>query len=130
MDSLSHMFGSVWENTGGRLLLHRSVKKHVKQTKAYWDYNYSALKSSSRSRSRALPIAREQSPGDTSHPRPKGRLLSLPPEIRILVWERAFGGRCIAIYRDHNRLTHCLVDETNSRMYDVGTYLAGAAQRS
>jgi len=51
-----------------------------------------------------------------SLPPPLGsRLLSLPAEIRILIWKYAFGGNFVALYLGvGGRLTHSLLDETNS----------------
>jgi hypothetical protein len=43
--------------------------------------------------------------------------MSLPAEIRLLIWEYTFGNHLIAIYiQKKGRVTHGLVDETNSRI--------------
>jgi hypothetical protein len=45
----------------------------------------------------------------------KSRLLSLPAEIRLVVWEYALGGNIIAVYRAQDRrLRHVVLDDTNS----------------
>ena len=45
---------------------------------------------------------------------PECRLLNLPAEIRCLIWQHVFGGHLIALYREGQQITHCLVDNTNS----------------
>ena len=48
---------------------------------------------------------------------PKSRLLNLPAEIRLLIWELAFGGNLVAIYfNKKGRVAHSLVDDTNCRI--------------
>ena len=48
---------------------------------------------------------------------PKCRLLNLPAEIRLLIWEFAFGGNLVAIFfNKKGRVAHCLVDATNSQI--------------
>jgi hypothetical protein len=43
------------------------------------------------------------------------RLLHLPAEIRLLIWEHAIGGSLVALYRTQNRrLSHIVLDDTNS----------------
>ncbi|KAF2687316.1 hypothetical protein K458DRAFT_469179, partial [Lentithecium fluviatile CBS 122367] len=42
-------------------------------------------------------------------------ILNLPPEIRLLIWEFAFGGNFIAIYKEECRFTHCLLNDSNSQ---------------
>ncbi|KAF2649622.1 hypothetical protein K491DRAFT_762286 [Lophiostoma macrostomum CBS 122681] len=50
------------------------------------------------------------SPGHSS------RLLALPPEVRMIIWEFTLGGRRLALFRDHGRLMHRTLDSTNSEM--------------
>lgn len=45
---------------------------------------------------------------------PRSKLLSLPPEIRLLIWEYTVGGNFIAIYFLDGYLAHGLLDETNT----------------
>ena len=45
----------------------------------------------------------------------QSRLMLLPPEIRLQIWEHVLGGQFVAIYRDGDRLTHCVLDDTNSK---------------
>ena len=56
---------------------------------------------------------------DTSRPRVSGlTILELPVEIRMLIWEHAFGGKLIPLYTgDNRRLTHTLLDRRN--LYDI-----------
>jgi hypothetical protein len=45
------------------------------------------------------------------------KLLNLPAEIRMLIWEYAFGGNFIVLYLgEGGRLMHSLLDNTNSSM--------------
>lgn len=54
----------------------------------------------------------------TSNPKPPSNSNpELPVEIRIMIWQYAFGGKLIAVYREHGHLTHTLIDQTNS--YDI-----------
>lgn len=61
--------------------------------------------------------------GETEHEKPSTclaeqsscSLLSLPAEIRNRIWEYTITGRCIALYRDRGRLTHGLLDGSNTR---------------
>jgi hypothetical protein len=47
--------------------------------------------------------------------KPKSRLLNLPAEIRLLIWEFAFGGNLVTIYfNKKGRVAHSLIDERNS----------------
>jgi hypothetical protein len=52
------------------------------------------------------------------------KLLALPAEVRIMIWCYVTGGRRIAIFRDNRRLTHCILDGSNSQtpgvMFNVG----------
>ncbi|KAF2649620.1 hypothetical protein K491DRAFT_762285 [Lophiostoma macrostomum CBS 122681] len=47
------------------------------------------------------------------------RLLSLPAEVRTIIWNHAVGGNKIAIFRENNRLAHCILDEENSQTPEV-----------
>jgi hypothetical protein len=48
---------------------------------------------------------------------PKSRLLNLPAEIRLLIWEFAFGGNLVVIlFNKKGRVTHGLVDQKNSQI--------------
>lgn len=45
----------------------------------------------------------------------ESRLLHLPAEIRLLIWEHAIGRSLVALYRTQNcRLSHIVLDDTNS----------------
>jgi hypothetical protein len=45
----------------------------------------------------------------------KSRLLSLPAEIREMIWQHAMTGMHIALYRDKRRLTYGLLDGSNCK---------------
>ncbi|KAH7382363.1 hypothetical protein DE146DRAFT_225247 [Phaeosphaeria sp. MPI-PUGE-AT-0046c] len=56
--------------------------------------------------------------GETTHPRVPGwSILDLPAELRNLIWEHAFAGKLISLYRHNKHIAHALVDDNNS--YDV-----------
>ena len=44
------------------------------------------------------------------------KLLTLPAELRGMIWDYLLRGNAIAIYRSNDRLTHVLLDDTNSAM--------------
>jgi hypothetical protein len=53
--------------------------------------------------------------GNASQSRVPGwTILKLPAELRILIWKHAFAGKLIALNRDHEHLTHTLIDDHNS----------------
>lgn len=53
--------------------------------------------------------------GETTHPRVPGwSILELPAELRNLIWEHAFAGKLIALYRDNKHMAHTLIDDSNS----------------
>lgn len=45
----------------------------------------------------------------------ESKLLSLPAEVRLLIWEITFGGNFVALYRVRGRLLHTLLDNHNSQ---------------
>lgn len=45
----------------------------------------------------------------------ESKLLSLPTEVRFLIWQYTFGGNLIALYRVRRRLTHTLLGDHNSQ---------------
>jgi hypothetical protein len=81
----------------------------------YRSYRSNAPEPLPRVRPRRISISRAQYPQSrNSATSPQSRLLGLPVELRLLIWEHAFGGNVVALYRDRNRLTHTLLDDTNS----------------
>lgn len=117
MDASLDWVRSRWDNSVGRVLARKRRRKREQYIKAYCDHQCSSLEPLPQARPRALSISKSEHPPRNVAPiLPGNRLLSLPPEIRLLIWEYAFGGNLIAIYRNSNRLTHGLLDDVNSRV--------------
>jgi hypothetical protein len=91
----------------------RQLKAYSEHAPARLGYGYPTP-----TRPRALTFTKDgvpQRPGALSYS--KSRLLSLPAEIRMLIWEYTFGGNLIAIYLYKKRsVAHGLIDETNSHI--------------
>jgi hypothetical protein len=113
MEGLQH----CWDVTGGRCLRSLHRRRQQKRSDSYWVHQHKGLVSSYQKRPRKLSTSTTSpSQTDTSSPLLNNPLLSLPAEIRALIWEHAFGGNLIAIFRDNGRLTHTLLDESNSQV--------------
>lgn len=96
----------------------KSYRQRAAKKESYIKYHYSDLE--------ALPISRRYSisPGPIKKEqlsRPSNTLLSLPTEIRLLVWKYVITGHRIALYRKKGRLTHTLLDSLNTKNPDVLT---------
>lgn len=95
--------------TGGRWVLPRRVRKRYVHRNLYYHSQIKSLSQNPQARTRRL------SASEGEQPIPRGRLLSLPAELRLMIWEYTFGGNCIALYRNEGRLVHTLLDESNSQ---------------
>jgi len=115
MDSMLRFFKSVWEFTGGSFLAQKRHKRRNAEYNAYWGHQCQPFTPLSSFRPRSPNIREgDHSTKSNNASQSKSRLLALPLEIRLLIWECAVGGNLIALYRDGGRLTHSLVDGTNS----------------
>lgn len=56
-----------------------------------------------------------ESPVRASSSISESRLLSLPPEIRAMIWPYTIAGQRIALYRENGRLTSSILDERHTR---------------
>lgn len=63
----------------------------------------------------ALPILRRTLTQPGSPSTSESRLLTLPSEIRAMIWYYTVGGQRIALYRKDGRLTFCVLDERHCR---------------
>lgn len=117
MDTILDWLKGSWDHSGGRVMFWKEQRKRKQQHHAYYEYQHPPLALLPPVRPRALTISKDgYSEGSISPKFSESRLLSLPPEIRLLIWEWAFGGNLIALYRDDDRLTHGLLCDTNSQV--------------
>lgn len=103
----------------------RAKKQRKAREKAYQAHHLSDLKALPAMRRRSLSLlaegieahqsAKRGSRRPRGSSRPECRLLSLPVELRILIWENVITGNHIGLYRDNGRLTHVLLDHSNTR---------------
>ncbi|KAF2019506.1 hypothetical protein BU24DRAFT_121352 [Aaosphaeria arxii CBS 175.79] len=84
-----------------------------RRKKAYYHHQRQP-KSLPEQRPRALSIDIEVQSQPNANLVSHSRLLRLPTEIRLLIWEYAVGGDIIALYMDDGKLSHTLVDASNS----------------
>jgi len=47
---------------------------------------------------------------------PRCTLLSLPAEVRVMIWDYTFGGNLVVLYRGRRHLTHTRLGDNNSQV--------------
>lgn len=99
-----------WDDTG-TFLLRNKDQRHSR----YCRYQTESLKRLPGLRMRRLSDFQGQA--TSTHKFSRKSVLELPVEIRVMIWEHAFGGKLIALYREDRLLTHNLIDQSNS--YDI-----------
>jgi hypothetical protein len=104
-----------WNHTRGRWLLKFHRRRRQKRSASYYAHQEKPLTPIARDTPRKLSLCVNSDWQIEARPYSlENKLLSLPAEVRTLIWEHAFGGHLIAIYRDNGRLTHTVLDENNA----------------
>lgn len=116
MSSFMPWIRYLWENSGGHLLNSMDYKRRQKLKDLYWRCQHKELEQLPRERHRKLSMSSTVMPIGFYSTSQRTKLLTLPAEVRFLIWEHVFGGHLIALYRDNRRLTHTLLNDKNSRI--------------
>jgi hypothetical protein len=114
MESLSKWLKDCWEDTGGIWLWRMKWRKKQQRRNLYWHHQAESIARPPHAQPRRKLTVSENDRPDIFQPIfcQESLFLKLPVELQLLIWEHAFGGHLIALYRDNSRLTHVLLDKT------------------
>jgi hypothetical protein len=97
-----------------------NLKERHKKGQAYLRNEEKWAERTRKARPRVLTMEQARHDKHMNYSSPQSRLMSLPSELRTMIWEQAIGCQYIAIYREKDRMAHCLLDESNSQIPCVG----------
>src|SRR4051812_41008147 len=106
------MLRGIWDHSVGGWLFELKQKEHRRRWNNYGYHFGRLLRVPQVYEVRVTEFGSGQPPRTGVPTSPGSRLLNLPTEIRLLVWECVLGGNLLALYRDdRGRLAHILLDK-------------------